>query len=271
MKPIDTLHIVISDTHTGSNKALFLDRHWEGRNTTHTPLSNQVKIRKHFDNYAKQIREARKGKRVRLIINGDAIEGSRHDQNDLCTQDSQEMADIHIEIMQGFQKMIGWQRGDELYYVKGTESHTGDMEYYIGQQLNTQMNGNFYAFDFLELDTNGVKTWFVHQGPGAGKGANEGNGMRNWLRDIYMSSLKDCRPCPDIVCTGHVHEPTYTTFVTRSRMEFRTIHGIILPSWKSKDRYAYAKAAVSVNKIGGISQEIKADGTIAVPKFYVME
>ena len=49
------------------------------------------------------------------------------------------------------------------------------------------------------------------------------------------------------------------------------MHGIILPSWQSKTEFAHMKAAVSVNKIGGVMQEIKADGFIGVPVFSVMD
>lgn len=53
-------------------------------------------------------------------------------------------------------------------------------------------------------------------------------------------------------------------------MAFKIIHGVILPSWQQKTRYAWQAAPVARNKIGGVYQEIKADGTICNPVFSVM-
>lgn len=267
----DCIHVVISDTHTGSNKALFIDRFWQGEGHNHTPTARQQVIRSHFEQYAEEVAQKRKGKRVRLIVDGDAIEGLHHGGADICTQAAAEMADIHIELMADFQKRIQWQRGDELYYVKGTEIHTTIWENRIGEQLNAQPNGDFYAFDFLELETNGVTCWFTHAGKKPGRGANEGNGPRNWLREIYYDCVKDGRKIPSLIYTGHVHDPTYSTFMYREKFVFKQMGYIILPSWQEKTRYAHAVAPVAVNRIGGVTQTIYADGTIAMPQFHIME
>jgi hypothetical protein len=148
--------------------------------------------------------------------------------------------------------------------------HTGESEDYIGRELNAVKCGDFHAYEFLELNTNGVLSWFVHHGPNKGGGANEGNTVRNWLKEIYFDALKDERRVPDIIYTGHVHAPTYSSYVYRKQMDFKTMHGIICPSWQMKTAYAYMKVPVGANKIGGVIHEIKADGTITVPKFSVL-
>jgi len=173
--------------------------------------------------------------------------------------------------MNEFQKRIDWQAGDEIYYTRGTQTHVNEFENYIGREMNAVMNEQFYVWDFLPLETNGVLSWFVHHGPGRGAGANEGNTMRNWLRNICLESMKDNHRVPDILYTGHVHEPTYSSYVWREQMNFKTMHGIILPSWQMKTAYSWMVAPVNKNKIGGVYHEIKADGTIAIPKFSVME
>jgi hypothetical protein len=48
------------------------------------------------------------------------------------------------------------------------------------------------------------------------------------------------------------------------------MHGVILPSWQLKTAYAWMRAPVQKNKAGGIMQEIKADGTICIPRFSIM-
>lgn len=270
-KNIDTIQVVLSDTHSGSNYALFLGREWHGtKEASHIARGKQVQIRKHFEQYASEVKQARKGKRVRLIHNGDAIDGDHHHSGDVCTLNTLDQADIHIELMQEFQKRIGWQRGDEIYYTRGTQSHVNEMENYIGREMNAIPNGDFYVHDLLKLKTNGVESWFTHHGKKRGEGANEGNPVRNWLKNIYFEALKDEDTIPDIVYTGHIHDPTYTTYIWRKKMEFFTMHGIILPSWQEKTVFGRMVAPVQLNKIGGIIHEIKADGTIRQPKFSIM-
>lgn len=267
----DVIQVIMSDMHSGSNYALFLSRMWHGtNNNTHFPRAAQIKIRERFELFADQINIARQGKRVKLIHNGDAIDGDHHNSNDVCTTNSLEQADIHVELMIEFQRRIGWQAGDEMYYTRGTQTHVNDFEEYIGKQLNAVPNGDFYVHDLLKLETNGVVSWFVHHGPGAGNGGNEGNALRNWLKTIYLNALKDGDTVPDIVYTGHVHNPTYAPLGIRlPGFVFKNMHGIICPSWQTKTKYALMKAPISKNRIGGVLHEIKADGTIAVPVFSV--
>ena len=262
----------MSDMHTGSIYALTSAVSWQGQKTgIVNATSQQQRIRKHFEYYATQVAIQRKGIQVRLVIDGDLIDGKHHDSGDVFTTNALEMADLSVDLIAEFQKRIHWQRGDELYITKGTEVHSGDFENYIGQQLNAQMNGIWYAHDLLVLNTNNVISWFVHHGPGAGKGANEGNTMVNYLKSIYYTCLKSGRKVPNILYTAHVHEPTYATYTHGEKNIYSTMHGIILPSWQAKTRYAHMVAPVSVNKIGGCTQLITAGGLIGVPQFCVME
>ena len=269
----DTLLVVLSDMHSGSNMALFPNRFWQGKNgVNHTPTSKQEMIWKKFGEVAANIAKERKDKRVILVHNGDAIDGVHHGSLDVATRDVGEQGELHIELMDWFQKKIKWQRGDKLYYVAGTETHTGDTEDWIAKSLNAQQSedGSYYR-NQLELLVNNRRINFVHHGPPAGKGANEGNSMRNWLRDIYFDSLKDKQPPPDMVISGHVHQPTYSTYVAREGDAFRMVHGIICPSWQMKTRYAHMAAPMARNKIGGTSTVITETGDIRTPKFDMME
>lgn len=271
MQPQDTLLVSLSDMHSGSNFALFLDHSWHGRKTSHTPRAAQIKIRERFELFAAEVMIARQGKRVRLVHNGDAIDGDHHNSGDVCTIDTQEQARIHIELMEEFKSRIGWQAGDELYYTRGTQTHVNEMENFIGENVGAVADGEYYVFDLLKLTVNDVAIWYVHHGPSGGDGANEGNALRNWLRNIYINALKDGTAIPDIVYTGHVHTPTYAPLSVRLKdFTYKNIHGIILPSWQLKTAYAWQKAPVSKNRIGGVMQEVKSDGVIAVPKFSVM-
>lgn len=273
MKTKDTLHIVLSDMHSGSNYALFLSREWHGINTSHIPRAGQIKIRQHWDYFCQEVKRVRKEKRLVVVHNGDAIDGDHHHSGDVCSVNPQEQADIHIELMSEFQKRVNWQRGDELYYMRGTEVHTGaDFEDYIARELNAVPDGNFAAWNFLELNTNGVKSWFTHHGGAVAMGANEGNSQKNALRNIQIEAMKDGRIPPTVFYSGHVHTPTYQTHTYRvNGYEYRTMHYIITPSWQTKTRYAWMKAPIHKNKVGGVIHEIKADGLVTIPRFLVMD
>jgi hypothetical protein len=267
----DVINITLSDMHSGSNYALFLDRPWKGnKGQNHYPTSAQLKIRAQMERMTAEMLEARKGKRVVLVHNGDAIDGDHHNSGDVCSVFEQEQADIHCELMAEIQKRIGWRAGDTLYYTKGTDVHGRESEEAIAAEMNAVMDGDFHAWELLTMRTNGRLIWYVHHGPSAGDGANEGNALRNWLRNIYMNAVKNETDIPDIVYTGHVHVPTYAVYTWRRGMEFHPMHGIITPALQDKTKYAWMKAPVQKNWIGGVWQEIKADGTVGVPRFCVI-
>lgn len=269
----DALVVVLSDMHSGSNSALFPDRFWSGKNgLNHTPTSRQQMIFKQFEAFAEYVRETRKNKRVVLVHDGDAIEGVHHNNVDVCTRDVNEQADLHVELMNLFMKTIGWTKGDLLYYVSGTDTHVGDMEDGIASELGAvQTDDDLFAHDHIQITVNGQPIWFVHHGPKAGKGANEGNALRNWLRDIYWDAVKEHEIAPAMIFTGHVHQPTYNAYIANDGGEYKMLHGVICPSWQAKTRYAYKAAPVARNKIGGVAVEVRADGEIKIPVFKVAE
>lgn len=271
----DTLVVLLSDMHSGNNHALFPSRHWQGKNgNNHTPTGEQAAIYRQFVKFGEQIAGLRKNRRVILVHDGDAIEGTHHNNIDVCTRDTKEQADIHVALMVEFRKAIGWRAGDSMYYVAGTETHTNDVEWDIAEDLNAVRDvDNRPVFDHLQLTVNGVPMWFVHHGPTANDVLNEGKTLQNWLKSIYWSALREGKQAPQVFTSGHVHQPAYATFTVNvnGRYDYRTMHGIILPSWQAKTRYAYKKAPIARNIIGGVSFVVQANGTIETPVFCVME
>lgn len=272
MKNTDTLHVVISDMHSGSVHALTVGRVWKGQKTADIyPNSQQVAIRKQWLKFTGEVKDTRKGRKVRLIINGDCLEGCHHASGDIFTSDELEMAEIAVELIEEFKRGINWQRGDEVYVMRGTTVHVKSLENYIGREVNAIPCGDFYVHNRLLLDTNGVISATVHTGPNVGKGQNEGNSLRNFMNNYYVTATKDGERAPDIFYFGHVHQPYYAVIEQREKMQFRTLHGVITPSWQMKTTYALDKMPHARNRIGGVMQLITADGLIGTPKFSVME
>ncbi len=268
----DTLHVVMSDMHSGSIHALTVGRIWQGQKTSEIhPTSQQIKIRSQFEKFIGEVKAARKGCKVRLIINGDSTENEHHGGGEIFTSDLLEMAEIAVELIEEVKKGIDWQRGDEVYVMRGTDVHVKSIENFIGKQVNAIPDGDFYVHNKLLLDTNGVISVTTHTGPRPGKGQNEGNTLRGFMNNHYVSMLKDGERVPDIFYFAHVHQPYYAVIEQREKMSFRVLHGIITPSWQMKTTYALDKMPHAKNRIGGVYQLITADGMIGTPVFSVLE
>ena len=269
----DVLLVPMSDMHSGSNNALFVNRFWEGmQGVNHVPTDTQRKIYNHFVEVTKKIRIARKDRTLVIVHDGDAVEGVHHNNVDVATRNVGEQSDIHTEIMLDFKDRVDWQKGDKLYYVTGTETHTGDVENKLAEMVGAQQyDDNLYVANHLELVIHDLSIWFVHHGKSAGAGANEGDGIRNWLRDIYWDAKKANKTPPSMVISGHVHQPTYNTYVVNDNGIFKTVHCVICPSWQAKTRYAYKVSPVAKNVIGAVQIEIRADHEIKTPLFLTME
>jgi hypothetical protein len=194
----DTLITVLSDTHSGGSTALFPNKQWWfDTERNHTPSLKQVEMFKHFDKCALYARVNSRNRRHILIHNGDAIEGAHHNTIQIVTASESEQAKVHVDLMHFFMKKARFdgRKGDKLYYVKGTETHTLNKEKEIAEKLKAQQSEDGeYIFDHLELNVNGRLLWFLHHGKKRGAGANEGNALRNWMRDIFWDCKKTGRP-----------------------------------------------------------------------------
>ncbi len=264
---------MMSDLHSGSDTALTVDRVWRGQKTSDIyPTSAQKKIRTQFEKTAEEVKVNRKGIKVRLILNGDLLEGCHHGNTQIFTQDELEMAEISAELINEFKKKIDWNRGDEVYVTRGTTVHVKSLENFIGKEVGAVMDGDFYVHNKLILNTNGVISCTAHTGPGVGKGQNEGNSLRNFMNNYYVTCTKDGLTCPSIFYFGHVHQPYYSVIEQREPgFKFRTLHGVITPSWQMKTTYALDKMPHARNRVGGVMQLITASGLIGTPQFSVME
>ena len=269
----DVLIVSLSDMHSGSERALFPN--WEvvpekrAGDSDPAPMKGsaiQHRIFKHFDYCAGEVKKISGGKRLVVVNNGDAVEGAHHGTIQIMSPHPADQVKIHIELMEYFLDKCGFskKRGDELHYVSGTETHTGWTESGIVNHFSHLSPG--YHDDFRTC-INGREVWHTHHGGNAGDGQNEGDAYRNWLKRIYYNNLKGGKKQPDIVFTGHVHRPIYASYV----QDYHTIHGIIIPSWQLKTRYAYRAAPFQRNLIGMTITEITAGGDIRIKRPLLME
>lgn len=267
----NTLVVKMADMHSGGSTALFPDtiRYFLNQRN-HTPSKNQMGIFQHFEKCARLVSVLRKKKRLIIVHNGDAIDGVHHHSPQVVTTNKNEQIDLHVELMKHFMKLAKFNSGDRIYYTKGTEVHTEDNEDLIGKKLGAVMNGDLYAFDELHLNINGKVFWFAHKGPSAGKGANEGNALHNFIRDIWIDHKTNGIKPPDVAVFSHVHTPRWRMFSKIIKGKIVKMEGWIIPSWQRKTRYAHGIAAMQVNSIGMGFSEVTKKGDIVNQDFCIM-
>lgn len=271
MPNVDTLVVCLSDMHSGSSVALFPDKLYKfNLERNHTPTEKQKRMYKHFVRCATEAKLLRKNKRMLIVHNGDSVEGYHHRTTQVLTTVPEEQRDLHIYLMRKFLKYSGFDHslGDKLIYIKGTEVHTLESEEKIAETLNAEL---LIAHDFMDLDINGRRFWFTHQGANSQDGANEGDSLRNWLKRIYWTQVNRRRYVPDMVVMGHFHKPSYNVYVQRRDSGFHILHGMILPSWQMKTRYAFSSVPTTINEIGAAFVEVSAAGDLRAPSFALLE
>lgn len=275
--------VPIADTHTGGITALHpnvrKDKRgkwqpltdmggWHYKNNPHFYLtSKQVDIWNHFEKCLDYVAENRTG-RLFVLHMGDATDGDHHHTNQLVTHSVTEQKNTHIELMQYALQRMKFDRGDMLAYLEGTESHVGDEEEDIARQLNAyQYPDGSYCAPFLEMNMNGALVWAYHHGVAAGDYPTRGEALTRALKKIYYQcKMRGARP-PDLVLSAHTHDPVYSTYT----QDYHTMHGVILPSFQDKTRFANGKVPLSVNKIGLQHIKIGVNGEIKVNKPLLME
>ena len=268
----DVIVATLSDMHSGSTVALFPNRFWEFQHGNHTPTEKQKEVFKHFAKCAELVKQARKGKKLIVVHDGDAIDGDHHSSLQIVTRLKREQVELHVDLMDYFLQTVNFGKGDELYYTTGTEVHVNNDEEICAADLGAvETENGFHVFNKLELDINGRLFWFLHHGPAAGKGPNKGNGLRLWLRDAFWECVgEETRPS-DMIQTGHTHDPFYNTYVQNYQDAYHVIHGIINPSWQMKTRYAHMVAPITKNKVGMSITEVTAGGDIRPPLIPVLK
>jgi hypothetical protein len=275
LKVADTILCVLSDLHTGGSTALFPRNGYQGNGNEDnhvSPNEKQIEIHRIFVRLAAEVAVARKGKRLVLVNLGDAVDGFHHSSLQESLIKANDQCAAHVMLMQEFMRRVGFNRkGDELHYVRGTEVHVGETEDAMARELGAvRADSGLHVNEILQLNINGVSNVFAHHGKERGAGQNEGNAIRNFLRDIRADRQKDGLPQIDVLWSGHTHGHSYATHIQRViDGNYHVFHGIICPSFQAKTRYAYAKVPMVVNSVGGVYVKIGVDGTFGLPRFVV--
>jgi len=284
--PKDAYILPISDLHACSTTAVFpywygqdlpiephenmrVDGTWKFKHNIYTPTYKQIKLFHLFTEAAERAAEARKGKRLVFLGNGDMYDGTHHGTHQIATSNLREQVSVASWLLKYFLAIVGFdhEKGDRAFVLQGTESHDGDDEDGIAEAIKAEKlpSGDDVA-DFLQVEINNRLIWCLHQGAGVGKGANKGNALRNWMKNKYIERLEQGKRVPDVVMSGHYHDPWYEPLARMGRI---VMHGLILPPWQLKTRFGYRVAAAEIERVGISALDISQDGNITVhPHLY---
>ncbi len=164
-----TVTLFVADTHCGSVTGIMTRHQWQGKSFC-DPNHVQKIVRGQFDEGISAAYDARKrGYRLIVCVVGDAIDGNHHKTVELVTPDIEEQKSIHVAVMEEALEKLKFNRkkGDLLYYIEGTEAHTGSSEGAIAKDLHAvpYRNGTKenkgedgqYVWPRLILTINGVR------------------------------------------------------------------------------------------------------------------
>ena len=268
MSDKDTLFVFCADTHCGSTLGLMKPEPFNlFDGGTYNPSPAQNVIWRTWADAWEKVKDARKGKRLIVVHVGDAVEGFHHETTETVSTRTEDHEEIHIECMDWALNKSNFDdgKGDALYYISGTEEHVGrgsSSEERVAKQFDgiVPMNDSRFTWNVIRKEINGVLFDISHHGASAGGGnaVNEGNSLRNRIKNIYTDCLDAGYAIPRYWIRAHVHQ-----YITETHTGGQgTITGIILPSFQLKTGYVYKRMnnRYKANDIGVVSVAVYKNG-----------
>ncbi len=225
----------------------------------------------------KDLRKEKRGTRLIIINNGDAIEGDHNGTTQIITKNLDEQKRIHVASMKAGMKMAGFnhEKGDKLFYVSGTPTHVAYHEDDIARSfldkkghpiikpliaptVENDFEDGRYVRDQLYLDVNGVLLDIAHHGFTAGVRAwTKGSTLRSNLVSVYFDYVNKGKRVPRYVIRSHKHE-----FITERYSDIQgTIDGFITPAFQLKTAYGHMVASLKDSSIGMLIIIVEKDGS----------
>lgn len=234
-----------ADTHCGSSLGLIrpggFNLHDGG---TYQASFLQRKIWDVWDESWRRIAQARKGRRLIVVHDGDATEGLHHGTTQLVCSRMDEHKQIHIDAMDHALKVCKFNahKGDRLYYVTGTEEHAGkgsELEEDIARDLDAVApSDKRMTWDVIKKSIHGVVMNISHHGARTGNTVlTDDNSVRQIIKNIYYDCVNYRKPVPRYWIRAHNHR-----FIRADYQDVQgRIEGIVLPSFQMRTGYVYKK------------------------------
>ena len=164
-----TIVAVVADTHCGSQVGLMPpDQFQLDAEGFYDPSPQQKFLWQCWEESWLKIAKLRKRAKLIIVFNGDAIQGTDEKFMALVSKRTDEHDAIHVDCMEYAFRTAGFNqsKGDELYYVRGTERHSeagSAAEERIASDLGANELAGRSSNIQIQLKVNGVVFDFMHK------------------------------------------------------------------------------------------------------------
>lgn len=225
----------------------------------------------------KDLKKQKRGTRLIIVNNGDAIEGDHNGTTQIVTKNLDEQKRMHVASMKIGMKIAGFNhaKGDKLFYISGTETHVAYHEDDIARSfvdkqghsiikpdivptIENDFEDGKYVREQLYLEVNGVLLDIAHHGFTAGGRAwTKGSTLRSNLQSVYFDYINKGKKIPRYVIRSHKHE-----FITERYSNLQgIIDGFITPAFQLKTVYGHMVASLKDSSIGMLIIIIEENGS----------
>ncbi len=213
--------------------------------------------------YWDRVKEVAGGANLRLVFNGDMVDGNHHGTAQLISG----LATVERDVLSQCLEVPLDLKPDAIFIIRGTETHvgkSGSVEEGVGRSLRN--NGHPVQREFgtgnaswwgCQMDVHGKRLSFAHHGRMGQRPWTKPNVVMNLAFQIWVEHLtREERP-PDIAVRSHLHQFMDTYDVHKVRL-------IQMPAWQLHTAYTHKIVPESRADIGGIIIIIQPDGEMTV-------
>jgi len=183
---------------------------------------------------------ATRGEQFTVVVNGDVLDGDHHDTTFIISRDLTVQRKIAKEILE---PILDACRG-RLYFVAGTEAHTGKSgteERGLAEELKARRDkwGNILPGE-LWLKCGPWLGQFAHHIGVTSSQAYDTSAVRRELNDIYAECAASAERPPDFLVRSHRHRRVEVRIP--SRHPEQDAIAFVTPGWQLKTPFSYRTA-----------------------------
>jgi hypothetical protein len=230
---------VIADTHIGSTMGLLPENFTtlEGNEIKLNPI--QQWLGACWKDSMGWLDEIAGQDEIAVVSNGDTIEGNHHRTTQIISPEVQDQVTAAMKFLQPLRD-----RASKMFFVRGTECHTGNREVSIATALKGEIDPatGLRAFDRLPIDIGGIRTVFRHHVSTAIRPWLEATALSIHLAEEQLEAIRNGEPAPRIICGAHRHRHG---FYSNGREAC-----IISPPWQALTRHGHKVVSAARTKPG---------------------
>jgi hypothetical protein len=244
-----TVLALVSDLHTNSTIALCPPYVELDDGGGYRYSAAQRWLWANWKDYWERVKTARAGKRLYIIVNGDAADGDHHDTPQIITRNPATQRKIAETVLKVGTDLM--QEGDRLFFVRGTESHVGKsgwLEEELGEDLKAERDTDTGAASswHLLMEVEGVAVDIAHHGKLGGRSWTRPNAVNALAAETIMQYAERGERPPQLVIRSHRHK------TADSYDNYPITRAIQTPAWQLMTAFSHKVATGSLADIGGI-------------------